>query len=308
MTGLFEIQPGTKNQMLVKVENTHLKMPLTIVAGRHEGPTLLVTTGLHGSEYVPTLALVELVRGLDPEEVRGRLIALHPVNTQAFQARMSLMLPEDGADLDQTFPGRPDGGASARAAWRVTEFQALADFHLDLRGGDLHEDVAPHACYPGVGSPPVVAASRLAARAVNVPWLVRTEAPGRAVTSAALRGTPALALVRGTGGSCSPAEVALYREDVRNLFRHLGLLADAPATPPAAARELPAPVYARGRHSALWRPAVEPGQAVAAGQKLGELLDYFGQTLEVVQAERAGVVLMRLRTLAANAGDVLVAY
>ncbi len=308
MAELLDMRRGTKNQIMVKVENTHLKMPLSIVTGRDAGPTILVTTGLHGGEYPGTLATIELIRELDPEQMRGRLMALHPVNTQAFRARAALMLPEDGRNLNEAFPGRPDGGAAEKVAWRVTEFQDLADFYFDLHSGDLHEDLTPYVYYPEAGDEKVRDASRQAARVVDVPWMTRCPSPNWAIASAAQRGTPALLLERGGAGACRRLDVDLYKKDLSNLFKHVGLLAGPPELPASPPAELAEVTYVESQHSALWQAAVEPGQQVAAGQKLGELLDYFGELLETPRATRDGVVLYRLRTLAANAGDVLVAY
>ena len=42
------------------------------------------------------------------------------------------------------------------------------------------------------------------------------------------------------------------------------------------------------------------------GQKLGELRDYFGETIEQITAPSAGVVLYRVTSLAVDPGDPLV--
>ena len=305
----LHFQPGSKNQMTIKVEGTQLKMPLSIICGEREGPTVLISTGLHGGEYPGILAMVELMRDLAPEEVSGRILALHPVNTQAFRARVSLILPEDGVNLNRAFPGNPHGSASEKAAWRITELQDLADFYLDLHSGDLFEDLTPYAYYPGDAAPEILEASRRAAGVLHVPYLTPARHPGGAICSAAQRGTPALLLERGGAGACGREEVALYKRDVINVLKYLGVLhgdPDRPLTPP---REIPELTYLESKHSALWQAAeIELGDKVRAGQELGRLFDYFGDTLEVCRAERDGVLLYRLRSLSANAGDILAAF
>ena len=295
-------------QMMIKVEGTHLKMPLSVISGAEPGPTILVTTGIHGSEFPGTLAMIELLREIEPETVRGRIIALHPVNTQAFQARVSMILPEDGVNLNRVFPGRPDGGASERAAWRVTEFQDLADFYLDLHSGDLYEELSAFVYFPGRGDEAVIEASRRAAGLLNVPYMVRSASTTGAYNSAALRGTPSLLVERGGAGACRRQDVDLYKKDVLNILKHLGILPGRPEAPPAEPVELTDIIYLESGHNALWRCEVTAGEAVRAGQKLGDIVDYFGNVLATHRAERDGVVLYRLNTLATNAGDVLAAY
>ena len=295
-------------QMMTKVEGTHLKMPLSVLTGGEKGPTVLVTTGIHGSEYPGTLAMIELLREIDPPAVRGRIIALHPVNTQAFQARVAMILPEDGVNLNRVFPGRPGGGASERVAWRVTEFQDLADFYLDLHSGDLYEELTPYVYFPGRGEEAVIEASRRAALVLNVPYMVRSTASTCAYNSAALRGTPSLLLERGGAGSCARTDVDLYKKDLLNLFRHLEVMPGQPEMPPAPPAELTQVIYLESGRNALWRCRVSAGEQVKAGQLLGEMCDYFGNVLETFEAERDGVILYRLNALSANAGDILAAY
>lgn len=303
----FEAAPG-KVQELIKIEGTHVKMPMTVITGEKKGPTILVTTGLHGSEYPGTLGMIELARELEAKDLCGRLIALHPVNTQAFWTRIAALLPEDGCNLNRIFPGRPDGEASEKTAWRITEFQDLADFYLDLHSGDLYEDLTPFVYFPLLGGEKVVEASRQAAKALNVAYMTGSANSGGAVGSAALRGTPGLLIERGGAGNCRREEVELYKKDLLNLFRHLGLMEGRPEPPAAPPQELEQLTYLEAKINALWEPAVSAGEKVKAGQTLGTMFDFFGKTVEVFKAEHDGVVLYHLRTLAANAGDVLAAY
>jgi len=303
----LEATPG-KVQDLIKVEGTHVKMPMTVITGEKSGPTVFITTGLHGSEYPGTLAMIELARDLEAKDLSGRLIALHPVNSQAFWTRISNILPEDGCNLNRVFPGRPDGGVSEKTAWRITAFQDLADFYLDLHSGDLFEDLTPYVYYSLLGRPEVIEASRRAAEVLNVAYMTGSESSVGAIVSAAMRGTPALLIERGGAGQCLRTDVDLYKKDLINVFKHLGLMKGAPDLPPAPPREIENVIYLECGLNALWLPAVSAGQEVKAGQALGSLLDFFGKTVESFEAERDGVVLYHLRTLAANAGDVLVAY
>lgn len=302
-----ERAPG-KVQDLIKIEGTHVKIPMTVITGEKNGPTVFVTAGLHGSEYPGILAMIELAGELDPQDISGRLIALHPVNSQAFWTRIPFILPEDGQNLNRVFPGSPDGSPSGRTAWRLTEFQELADFYLDLHSGDLHENLTPFVYYSRLGSPKVVEASRRAAGFLNVGYLVGSDSGSGAIGSAASRGTPGLLIERGGCGQCRREDVDLYKKDLINVFKHLGLLAGEPELPATPPLELENIIYLEAKLNALWEPLVSAGEKVKAGQALGRLFDFFGKTVETFQAERDGIVLYHLNALAANMGDVLVAY
>lgn len=103
----LEIKRGTKLRTMLPVPDTMTKIPLTVINGVEEGPTLLITAGIHGGEYPGIAAAIELGRDIEPEHVRGCLIILHPVNIQGFWARREFIVPEDGKNLNRVFPGTP---------------------------------------------------------------------------------------------------------------------------------------------------------------------------------------------------------
>jgi len=303
-----ELKPGHKKQQMVRVEGTELSVPLTALSGASDGPAALITTGVHGSEYPATAAIIELSQELQAAELSGRLIMIHPLNVGAFKNRLSTIMPEDGTNLNRVFPGDPAGSFSARVAWWLTGLSDQADFYLDLHSGDLFEELTPYVYYPGQAEEAVVEKSRAAAQVLDMPYLVRSNALTGAYNSAARRGTPSLLIERGGAGFCHAEEVKLYKRDVLNLLKHMGLMKGEPIAPKEGPREMTKVIYLESKHEACWRSEVSLGQAVRQGQTLGRVFDFFGQVIEEYQAEMDGVVLYQLRTLATNPGDVLTAY
>ena len=80
----YHIEPGTKLRTLIDVPHTLNAIPTTFINGKYDGPTVLVTSGVHGSEYPGIAASMELGRELDPKDIHGCLIIMHPVNVSAF--------------------------------------------------------------------------------------------------------------------------------------------------------------------------------------------------------------------------------
>ena len=101
------IERGTKLRTYLPVPDTNVKIPLTIINGDQDGPTLLITAGIHGGEYPGIAAAMELGRDIEPEHVAGCLIMMHPVNIQGFWARREMIVPEDGKNLNRVFPVTP---------------------------------------------------------------------------------------------------------------------------------------------------------------------------------------------------------
>ena len=99
-----------------------MPLPFIIVRGSSPGPTLLVSAGVHGDEYVGVRAIFETRAALDPTSLSGQLIALPIVNYPAHCA----------------FPGCPGGSPTERLAWAFDKsFLALADFYRDLHSGGV---------------------------------------------------------------------------------------------------------------------------------------------------------------------------
>ena len=302
-----EVVSGKIIKFLTEIEGTQTKVPVTIIGGTADGPSVLITTGIHGSEFPATAAAIELGSELQPADIKGRLIMLHPVNTRGFQARVSMIMPEDGFNLNRAFPGDPEGRASFKLAWWLTGLSDKADFYLDLHSGDLYEELTPYVYYPGNAEEKVVETSRAAAMVLDMPYMVRSGAATGAYNSAALRGTPSLLLERGGAGFCRDEEIALYKQDIRSLLIHLGMMSGQPTTT-AGPRELTKVIYLESKYNACWRSAVSPGQKLEAGMLLGRTFDFFGNIIAEYRAEMEGVVLYQLYPLSTNPGDVLVAY
>ena len=138
----LEIKRGTKLRAMLPVPDTMTKIPLTVINGVEDGPTLLITAGIHGGEYPGIAAAIELGRDIEPEHVHGCLILLHPVNIQGFWARREFIVPEDGKNLNRVFPGTPLGTLADKTAYLISSnLFTIADYYVDMHSGDIHESL-----------------------------------------------------------------------------------------------------------------------------------------------------------------------
>lgn len=300
-------EPGLKHQTMIDVYGLP-GLPATFISGIEDGPTVLVVSGVHGGEYVAIQTLVELSQELEPSEVMGHLLMIHPVNPQGFQERWATVLPQDGRNINSLFYDDSYNGPAAGIARVIVELQSISNFYLDLHTADLHEETSPLVCYPATGDDAVTQASRQAALMVDAPVMIKSTMPGAGITEAAKRGLPALLIKRGgVGGTCHRAEIDLYKKDVINVLRHLGVLAGKPESPMRPPEEIE-PVYLRSPQQGLWRPSVSVGQAVSSGQDLGAVTDLFGNVLAKFEAQKDGKILYGLQALSTKADDILFVY
>ena len=303
------VERGAKLRTMLPVPDTQIEIPITIINGAADGPTLLVTAGIHGGEYPGIAAAMELGGELEPEHLHGLLIMLHPVNIQGFWARREFIVPEDGKNLNRVFPGRADGTLSEKIAYLISSrLFPLADFYVDLHSGDIHESLHPYVYYPGQPTEEVTQKARSVAKVLNVEYMVRSMATGGAYNYAASTGLPSILIERGGAGLCLHEDIEEYKSDLRNILRKLGLLAEPVKPRRYIPRDMTDLIYLEAEQTGCWLHHIHSGDFIEEGQVLGRLTDLFGETITTYYAQQTGIVLYVCPALAAPKGTVLVAY
>jgi predicted deacylase len=304
--GPLSAERGQKVRGLVPVPGTSIQLPITVAHGAEPGPTLLVTGGIHGGEYPGIEAAIGLACALDPADMRGSAIVVAVASPTAFQARMQYRVPEDGLNLNRQFPGSASGTVSQRlAAFIMTELAPRADAWVDMHGGDIHEDLEPFTIYSA--APAVRARAARLAEVYGIRYLLESDSVrGATYGAAAAAGIPCILTEAGDVGQLDQECVEVHGRGLRNVLCELGILPGAPA-PIGPTVLLRNNHWMTSEHTGCWYPAVQAGEQVTKGQPLGELRDYFGETLARVVAPADGVVLFRVTSLAIDAGDPLLA-
>ncbi len=305
--GNLVAEPGEKIQGYLEVVNSHVKMPATLICGSKPGKTVAITGGIHGGEYPGVETAIRLARQIEPNNVSGRIVILHPANIPAFEAKMQYFGPDDGKNLNRMFPGRALGTISEKIAYTITtELHDQADFYMDLHGGDIHEDLVPFVIYPTGASDEVVRISKEAASVLGISYVVGSVSTNGTFGSAAERGVPGFLGEIGKCGLWSEDEVEDYLRGVKNVLRYLEVL-------PGEVEDLGTVTYMPKMHgvtaeqTGCWYPSIKPGDPLKEGQKVGEIRDYFGKTLEEYYSPVNGTTLYVISSLAITQGDPLVA-
>ncbi len=277
-----------------------LEIPYAVIEGSKRGPCLLVTAGVHGSEYCSIEAALRLTRRA-PDGLAGTVVVLPILNVSGFRQRSIYVMPEDGRNLNRMFPGKPDGSVSERLAhWLVTELYPQADAYLDLHGGDLSEALLPFAVVPAGND----AAMALAA-AFGLPIAVVAGGEGYTINAAARIGLPGIIAEVSGNGLWDEGGVGQMTDGIDRVLHHLGMIAGPVPTPP---QDLPQAVtmwVPTAGIGGLWYPRKGLSDRVEAGEALGEIRDVFGAIRETVTSQRDGFVLYRLSSLAVNEGEAL---
>lgn len=303
------IERGQKLRTSLPVPDTNVQIPITIINGCDDGPTLLITAGIHGGEYPGIAAAMELGRDVQPEDVHGLLIMMHPVNIQGFWARREMIVPEDGKNLNRVFPGSPVGTLADKTAYLISSnFFPIADFYVDMHSGDIHESLHPYVYYPGQPTEEVEKKSRSIAKVLDMEYMVRSLAKGGAYNYAASTGLPSILIERGGAGLCLHEDIEAYKDDVRNILRKLKMFSRPVKPRRHTPRDVEDIIYLEALETGCWLHHIHSGDFVEEGQELGRITNVFGETLTTYYAELTGVVLYVCPALSSPKGTVLVAY
>ena len=137
--GNIEAAAGEKAYGFFKTGETHgrfpVHIPLHIVNGANEGPTLVVQAGASGLEIEPSLILPQVVKELDPASISGTLVLVPLMNTSGFEfARVNSVY--DDKHLNQVGRGDPNGSVSEQLVDAYYQAAiANADALLEIRTG-----------------------------------------------------------------------------------------------------------------------------------------------------------------------------
>jgi len=306
--------PGRQSGRLsLSIENEERRVTTPIFCfAQGDGPTLVLTAGVHGDEYEGQIALTELALSLDPDKIRGRVIVLPRVNAPACDAGVR-STPIDGLNLNRAFPGRADGPFTSRLAHVIeTELYARADYAADFHCGGAILHFLPSTLFVVTGERDEDRRRLDLARGFGARHCMlfgaKTMGVEVSIDSAMLR-QDVIGISGEFGGSAevTPAALDLCRTGLKRLLGHLGIAPpQAPSEPiePQLIDVRPDECYVLAETEGLFEPLAQLGDDIAAGAPVGRLHRYDEEPL-LVRARTGGVVMAR-RSLARSAtGDWL---
>jgi uncharacterized protein len=284
-----------------------LRWPVFEAAGVRDGPRLCLLAGVHGCEYPAIAAVVRFMRELDTSALSGSIVAMPIVSPTSYAARSPFVVPEDGRNLNRCFPGDAGGSFTQVLAHHVfSELVATSDLLIDLHGGDMVEALEPFVLYD---DSPRRETADLIARGFGFRYVVCDASDQLGGTTSAAAAAAGIAAVTAEAGGCGlleTAQVDRHLRGLRNALRVVGMLAGEPDPPPVDQRLVERFRWLRCGQPGWWQPEVSVGAQVAAGDRLGVILDPFGDEQEVITAPEQGVTLFLTTSPAVGRDGLLV--
>lgn len=264
---------------------TFLSLPVAVVHGRDDGPTVWLSAAVHGDELNGIEIIRRVLRRLDPRSMAGTVLAVPIVNVFGF-INESRYLP-DRRDLNRSFPGSPRGSLAARLAHLfITTIVERSTHGIDLHTGSDHRTNLPQV--RGDLDDPE---TRRLMEAFGTPVMIASGwRDGSLRETAAKRGIPIVVYEGGEAHRFDRFAIDAGYEGVMRVLAALRVVDDAGAAapPPVAVR---ATTWVRARRSGILRLEVDLGDRVTEGQVLGWISDAFGVRELAVRAPLDGLVI-----------------
>ncbi|WP_408897645.1 succinylglutamate desuccinylase/aspartoacylase family protein [Nocardioides sp. R1-1] len=279
-----------------------VSLPVRVVHGRDEGPTVWVNAAIHGDEVMGVEVIRQALATLSARSFRGTLLAVPVVNVLGFMTG-DRYLP-DRRDLNRQFPGSARGSLASRIAHLfMTEVVSKCDVGLDL-----HTASDRRTNLPQIRADLDDPRTRTLAEAFGAPVMLHARLRDGSLRQAGRdHGAAVLLYEAGEALRFEEEPIAVGVAGVRRVLASLGMIDADPgddATPPPV--ECRTSAWVRARGTGILHLEVRLGEYVEEGRRLGGLSDTFGRRVRLVHADRSGIVIGLTRAPIVNAGDALV--
>ena len=219
------------------------QVPITLVNGAGDGPTLCINGGEHGSEYNGPAGCLKLIEDINPDNINGKIILVPVVNTLAFESRWMHGNPIDYRDIGGCYVDKiPRGGSGVpKHSYQLAmtfykEVLAQSQFRLNLHGGDLEEDVLTGVMYGRYGDQQRDDENLAMARNFGWKWIregIRKPRPGSPPRKR--RYMPMTVGTEAGGmGRCTSDIVEMVVKGCQNTLKHLNMMDGKPEIPKKA--------------------------------------------------------------------------
>jgi N2-acetyl-L-2,4-diaminobutanoate deacetylase len=260
------------------------------VGNEADGPTVLVSAGVHGDEYEGPAAVARLAQELRAKTLQGRVL-LVPVMNPLARLSGTRITQEDGKNLARCFPGRQDGTVTECLAAAIFEHLVMpCTFVIDLHSGGIEYLFLPVAGF--YGEIDDANASFRAARSFGLPSLWQLP-PTDGVMSyeAGKLGKVAIGHEYLGAGQLSPEGTLAYVQGTMNCLREWSILGAEPVSAKVTKQNCFTGDWQLADTVGLFLPHVALGNEVGKGAHLAEIHSERGEVLETIYAPFAGQVL-----------------
>jgi len=282
------------------MSGTPVALPLVVIHGRGEGPTIWLSGAIHGDEIAGVEIIRQVLGDLNPRTMSGTLIAVPVVNVHGFNTG-SRYLP-DRRDLNRSFPGSARGSLASRIAHLLmTEVVNRCSVGIDLHTGSDERTNLPQI-RADLDDPEVSTLAQVFGAPIAIHSRVRDGSLRQAGSES---GATVLLYEGGEASRFDRNAIRVGRHGVLRVLAHLGMTDKLPPAPPAATRFSRRTAWSRATKSGILHLEADLGSRVEVGQPIASIVDPFGKRLGTVKARLGGIVIGQTQRPLVNQGDAI---
>ncbi|MGY6521149.1 MAG: succinylglutamate desuccinylase/aspartoacylase family protein [Mongoliitalea sp.] len=299
-----KIRPGQSIQIDIAIArlptHTLIDLPIFIHRAKEDGPTVLISGGVHGDEINGIVAVKKFLEEPDLELIKGTVIFIPLVNVYGFLSS-SRTFP-DGRDLNRSFPGSKKGSLASQIAYILTnEIIPLIDYGIDFHtGGRMLSN------YPQIRVDYKDKMGFELAKAFGTHFILNSAHIDKSFRKEAYKRRKSILVYE--GGESMRLDAYAVEEAVngsKRLLAHLGMI-EKNDIERKNTIVLSDSSWTRAKVSGIFTSSVELGNEVKKGQMLAKISDPFGKVRVPIKATFNGYIVGLNNNPVVNAGDALV--
>lgn len=285
---------------------TKIEVPIIIERAKEEGPTILITGGIHGDEINGVEIVRQLVAKGYNKPQKGMVICIPVVNIFGF-LNQSRQFP-DGRDLNRVFPGTKRGSLASIFAYHLMkEIVPLADYCLDFHTGAANRFNAAQVRINDGDEE-----SLELAKVFGAPFIVQSKQRQKSYRESAIKLGKKVLLYE--GGKSLDLDKSITKIGVKgalNIMHHLGIrdfekeLDRKDKTIKSLPIIVGKSVWIRARYSGMFRSNVKLGKLYEKGDVIGSVSDPFGFFERDIKAPNKGYIFCLNHAPIVNKGDAI---
>ncbi|MEC4112917.1 succinylglutamate desuccinylase/aspartoacylase family protein [Myroides pelagicus] len=286
------IHPGETKTLNLEIARLHtatkLKIPVIVSRAKQEGPTVLLSAGLHGDE----INGVDIVRQIVHQRInipkRGTIICIPVINIFGF-INQSREFP-DGRDMNRVFPGSKSGSLAGRFAHHLLKhIIPYVDYAIDFHAGGQSRFNAPQLrIAPGIDE------LENLAKIFHPPFLLYSaQISGSFRNACAKLGVKMLLFEGGKSMDINKEVSTMGVEGTKRFLRSFDMLRNE-FNVKEEEKEMITIInsqWVRSKRSGLLHDQVEIGTFVEKGSTLAEISDPYGAENVAIKAPCSGYII-----------------
>lgn len=298
-----QVLPGEETIITANIAElpSHSSIDLNIVVARaeKEGPTLLLSGGLHGDEINGSEIVRRMIEKGYHRPLCGTTICIPIINLYGF-IHFSRYVP-DGKDVNRSFPGNKNGSLASRVAHYMTN-SIIPKIDVGL---DFHTGGADRTNYPQVRCVLKNEKNEELAKAFAPPFILNSPFRPKSMRQTAAKMGKHILVYEG-GESSRFDELAIEQgiSGALRVMKHLGMRDDAPE-PTEPTHEIYHSSWVRSKYSGVFLSKVKYGERVSKNQVIGHVAGPFGTFKHRVKSPATGFVIGLNHNPIVHQGDAL---